>query len=129
MFLKELTADIREGQEQDRICFFGHYEKEERDFGLHSDALMDLMHFSQEGKHILVCDDRWLSSYEHFEDSYIYNITDMIELLHDKKVITDEKYIEVISCMFEEGYCYIVPPFEFMKLLIFQIDDMKKQNN
>ena len=123
MFLKELTADIREGQEQDRICFFGYYEKEERDFGLHSDALMDLMHFSQEGKHILVCDDRWLSSYEHFEDSYIYNITDMIELLHDKKVITDEKYIEVISRMFEEGYCYIVPPFEFMKLLIFQIDD------
>lgn len=123
MFLKELTADIREGQEQDKICFFGHYEKEENDPGLHSDALMDLMYFSQEGKHILVCDDRWLSSYEHFEDSYIYNITDMIELLHDKKVITDEKYIEVISRMFEEGYCYIVPPFEFMKLLIFQIGE------
>ena len=47
-FLKELTADIREGQEQDRICFFGHYEKEERNFGLHSDALLDLMHFTQE---------------------------------------------------------------------------------
>ena len=126
VFLKELTADIREGQEQDKICFFGHYEKEEHDFGLHSDALIDLMHFSQEGKRILVCDDRWLSSYEHFEDSYIYNITDIIELLHDKKLITDEKYIEVISHMFEEGYCYIVPPFEFMKLLIFQIGEKEE---
>ena len=122
-FLKELTADIREGQEQEKICFFGHYEKGEHNFGLHSDALIDLMRFTQEGKRILVCDDRWLSSYEHFEDSYIYNITDIIELLHDKKVITDEKYIEVISRMFEEGYCYIVPPYEYMKLLIFQIGE------
>lgn len=122
-FLKELTADIREGQEQDRICFFGHYEKEERNFGLHSDALLDSMYFTQEGKGVLVCDDRWFSSYEQFEDSYIYNTTDIIELLHDKRAITDEKYIEVISRMFEEGYCYIVPPFEYMKLLIFQIGE------
>ena len=122
-FLKELTADIREGQEQDRIRFFGQYEKEEHGFGLHSDALIDLMHFAQEGKHALVCDDRWLSSYKHFEDSYIFNSTDIIELLHNKKAITDEKYIEVISRMFKEGYCYIVPPFEYMKLLLFQIGE------
>ena len=122
-FLKALTADIREGQEQNKILFFRHFEKDSHDMGLHSDTLMDLMHFVQEGKRILVCDDRWVNSYEHFENSYIYNITDIIEFLHDKKVITDEKYIEVISRMFKEGYCYIVPPFEYMKLLIFQTNE------
>ena len=55
----------------------------------------------------------------------IYSVNDIVELLHEQRIISDEKYINVITQMFNEGYAYIVPPFEYVKLLLEQVPDGK----
>lgn len=123
-FLEDLKTDIVEGAEQGNVYFFGHHmDADVKEMGDYTEMLLDMIHFSLDNKVVAVCDDRWLNSFQHFEGTCIYNIVDVIELLHDKKVVTDEKYLDVITQMFREGYCYIVPPFAYMKLLLLQMED------
>lgn len=123
-FLSDLKADIAKGAEQGTICFFGHYRDGSlKDPGDHTKMLLDMVNFSLHKKQAFVCDDRWLNSYHHFEESRICSIMDVIELMHDKKILTDEKYLDVITQMLSEGYCYIVPPIAYMRLLILQTED------
>ena len=53
---------------------------------------------------ILVCDDRWINSYNNLNECSIYSTTDIVELLHEQKIISDEKYINIITQMFNEAY-------------------------
>lgn len=87
---------------------------------------MDLFYHASLNKHILVCDDRWTGSYSNLGDCLIYSVVDIVEMLHEQRVISDEKYINIITQMFSEGYAYIVPPFEYVKLLLEQVSDGKE---
>lgn len=123
-FLEDLKADIAEGAEEGRLRFFGYYRDDSiKASGDHTGMLLNMMNYSLDKKCACVCDDRWLNSFHDFEDTYIYNMMDIIELMHDKKILTDEKYLDVITQMLSEGYCYIVPPVTYMRLLILQTDD------
>lgn len=75
--------------------------------------LLDLFYYASSTKSILVCDDRWINSYNNLNECSIYSTTDIVELLHEQKIISDEKYINIITQMFNEGYAYIVPPLEY----------------
>lgn len=123
-FLENLKADIAEGAEQGTIRFFGHYGDDSiKDPGEHTGILLDMVNFSMTKKQAFVCDDRWVDSFHDFGESCIYNILDAIELMHDRKKLTDEKYMDVITQMLSEGYCYLVPPAAYMRLLILQTRD------
>lgn len=123
-FLEQLKIDIKEYKEQDFIRYFGHYQDEnKKDNGIYTNDLIDLIHFSSDKKKVLVCDDRWVNSYNNFGECYIFNSLDILELLHEHKFITDEKYVKVITQMFCEGYAYIIPPLDYMKILLWQIKD------
>lgn len=121
IFLDELKDDITEGKEQGFIHFCGqHLDNKSNNYGIFANALLDLMHFSMDEKSIFVCDDRWINSYDNMGDCYFYNSADIIEFMHNKKIISDEKYTDVLSQMLCEGYSYIIPPFEYMKSLIWR---------
>lgn len=126
VFLEDLKNDIQENKEAGYIGYYGFYEDEhKRKNEIFTNDFLDLFHYASLNSHILVCDDRWANSYNNFNDCFIYSVTDIVELLHEQRIISDEKYINVITQMFNEGYAYIVPPFEYMKLLLEQVPDGK----
>lgn len=126
VFLEDLKNDIQENKEAGYIGYYGFYEDEhKRKNEIFTNDFLDLFHYASLNSHILVCDDRWANSYNNFNDCFIYSVTDIVELLHEQRIISDEKYINVITQMFNEGYAYIVPPFEYVKLLLEQVPDGK----
>lgn len=128
-FLEDLKNDIQEYKEAGYIGYYGFYENEhKRENGIFTNDFLDLFHYAAVNSHVLVCDDRWANSYNNFNDCLIYSVADIVELLHEQKIISDEKYINVITQMFNEGYAYIVPPFEYVKLLLEQVPDGKVVN-
>ncbi len=122
--LELLKSDIQEYKEQKFIQYCCNYQDEnKKDRGIFTNDFIDLIHCSSEKNNVLICDDRWVNSYNNFGECYIYNSIDVLELLHEQKIITDEKYVKVITQMFSEGYAYIIPPLEYMKILLWQIKD------
>lgn len=87
--------------------------------------LLDLIHYVSSKNQVVICDDRWLNSYNHMDGCSIFSFIDIVEILHEEGNISDEKYISVITQMFSEGYAYIIPPFEYIRLLIEQISNKK----
>lgn len=125
-FLEKLKKDIQEYREAGYIGYYGTYEDEhKRENAPFTNDFLDLYHYASIESDILVCDDRWVNSYNNFNDCFIYSVADIIELLHEQGIISDEKYIKIITQMFNEGYAYIVPPFEYVKLLLEQVPDGK----
>lgn len=125
-FLDDLKNDIQEYKEAGDINYYGggvnEYKKEH---GICTNDLLDLFYYASSTKSILVCDDRWINSYNNLNECSIYSTTDIVELLHEQKIISDEKYINIITQMFNEGYAYIVPPLEYVKLLLERVPDGK----
>lgn len=125
-FLEDLKNDIQEYKESGHIGYYGFYvDENKRNMGIFTNDFLDLFHYTSSNSHVIICDDRWVSSYNNFGDCLIYSVVDIVELLHEQKVISDEKYINIITQMFNEGYAYIVPPFEYVKLLLEQVPDGK----
>ena len=116
------SSDIR-GLHREKLSPYEDEHKRKNE--IFTNDFLDLFHYASLNSHILVCDDRWANSYNNFNDCFIYSVTDIVELLHEQRIISDEKYINVITQMFNEGYAYIVPPFEYMKLLLEQVPDGK----
>ena len=79
--------------------------------------LLDLIHYVSSKSQVVICDDRWLNSYDHMDGCSIFSFIDIIEILHEEGNISDEKYISVITQMFSEGYAYIIPPFEIYSFI------------
>lgn len=124
---RSFKNDIKDYKESGNIGYYGFYENDnKRKKGILTNDFMDLLHHASLNKHILVCDDRWAGSYSNFGDCLIYSVVDIVEMLHKQGVISDEKYINIITQMFSEGYAYIVPPFEYVKLLLEQVSDGKE---
>lgn len=127
VFLEALKNDIKDYKESGNIGYYGFYENDnKRKRGILTNDFMDLFYHASLNKHILVCDDRWTGSYSNLGDCLIYSVVDIVEMLHEQRVISDEKYINIITQMFSEGYAYIVPPFEYVKLLLEQVSDGKE---
>ena len=125
-FLNDLKNDIQGNKEAGYIGYYGFYADEnKRENAIFTNDFLDLFHYTSSNSHILVCDDRWVNSYNNFNDCIIYSIVDIVELLHEQRIISDEKYMNIITQMFNEGYAYIVPPFEYVKLLLEQVPDEK----
>lgn len=124
-FLEELKSEIADGKEEGYIRFFGHYSEEEGDkredeIGNHTGILRDLMHFAQNNHKNMICDDRWVNSFGHFEETRIGCTMDVVEFMHLKGILSDEKYTDVITRMMSDGYGYFVPPTAYMRLLLFR---------
>lgn len=114
-FLDDLKNDIQEYKEAGDInCYGGGVNEYKKEHGICTNDLLDLFYYASSTKSILVCDDRWINSYNNLNECSIYSTTDIVELLHEQKIISDEKYINIITQMFNEGYAYIVPPLEFI---------------
>lgn len=127
VFLEALKNDIKVYKESGNIGYYGFYENDnKRKKGILTNDFMDLFHYASLNRHILVCDDRWTGSYSNLGDCLICSVVDIVEMLHEQGVISDEKYINIITQMFSEGYAYIVPPFEYVKLLLEQVSDGKE---
>lgn len=127
MFFRSFKNDIKDYKESGNIGYYGFYENDnKRKRGILTNDFMDLFYHASLNKHILVCDDRWTGSYSNLGDCLIYSVVDIVEMLHEQRVISDEKYINIITQMFSEGYAYIVPPFEYVKLLLEQVSDGKE---
>lgn len=123
-FLGDLKTEIQEYKESGCIAYYGSYEDENKiENGILTNDFLDLFHYASLNSHMLVCDDRWINSYNNFNNCLIYSVVDIVELLHEQRIISDEKYINVITQMFNEGYAYIVPPFKYVKLLLEQVPD------
>ena len=123
-FLNDLKADIQDGQESGFICYYGFYRDDnKRENGILTNDLLDLFHYASANNQVFLCDDRWMNSYNNFGECFIYSVVDIVELLHNQKYISDEKYIKIITQMFIEGYAYIVPPLEYVRLLLEQVID------
>ena len=97
-FLEDLKNDIQEYKEAGYIGYYGFYEDEhKRENGIFTNDFLDLFQYASLNSHILVCDDRWANSYNNFNDCLIYSVADIVELLHEQRIISDEKYINVIT--------------------------------
>ena len=108
-----------------RLCE-KHSDEAKKENNVYTEALLDEFHFAVKNNMAFLCDDRMVTVYSHFETAEIYNITDFIELLHEQEIITDEKYVNLITHMICEGYSYMLPPYAYMKILIFRIPDTKE---
>ena len=125
-FLNSLKDNIQELKDEGKISYYGEYDdKNKRKNSMFTNDFIDLYHYTTSNSNILICDDRWVNAYNSFNKCLIYSVVDVIELLHEQKIISDEKYINVITQMFKEGYAYIVPPFEYIRLLMDRMSDKK----
>lgn len=125
-FLDELKTEIQNLKNEGYIDYYGFYEDvDKRKYEMLTNDLLDLIHYVSSKSQVVICDDRWLNSYDHMDGCSIFSFIDIIEILHEEGNISDEKYISVITQMFSEGYAYIIPPFEYIRLLIEQISNKK----
>lgn len=125
-FLDELKTEIQNLKNEGYIGYYGVYEdNDKRKYEMLANDLLDLIHYVSSKNQVVICDDRWLNSYNHMDGCSIFSFIDIVEILHEEGNISDEKYISVITQMFSEGYAYIIPPFEYIRLLIEQISNKK----
>lgn len=128
-FLNQLRDEIQDLKEEGIIKNWGQYQDDaKKNNNIFTNDLIDLIHFAAGKKSVFVCDDRWISSYDNFGECCVANSMDIIEILFEKNILSNEKYVSVITQMFKEGYGYIIPPFEYMKILLWQTDDNKNIN-
>lgn len=128
-FLEELKNKIQELRNDGYIGYYGVCENSvKREGKMLTNDLKDLIHYASSKNQIIVCDDRWLNSFGSIEGCSICSIIDVVESLHEKNIISNEKYVSIITQMFKEGYAYIIPPYEYIRLLIEQIDDKNNIN-
>lgn len=89
-FLEDLKNDIQEYKESGHIGYYGFYvDENKRNMGIFTNDFLDLFHYTSSNSHVIICDDRWVSSYNNFGDCLIYSVVDIVELLHEQKVISD----------------------------------------
>lgn len=89
MFFGRFKNDIQENKEAGYIGYYGFYEDEhKRKNEIFTNDFLDLFHYASLNSHILVCDDRWANSYNNFNDCFIYSVTDIVELLHEQRIIS-----------------------------------------
>lgn len=124
--LADLKNDIQKYKDVGNISYYGFYKDESKSKNsVFTNDIIDLFYYAFSHKCMIVCDDRWVNSYDNFDGCNIYSIADIVEILHRQRIISNERYIGIITQMFSEGYAYILPPFEYMKLLLEQIPDGK----
>lgn len=122
--LDNMRDTIFDEKEQGFIRLYERYLGNERnDKEVHTAALLDELHFAMENDTAFFCDDRMVTCYSHMGKAGIYNVTDFIEFVHEKGIITDEKYVNVVTRMIQEGYSFMLPPYTYMKILLFQTND------
>ena len=118
-FLNVIKNDLDEWKEEKHIRFIAHHpNKDLKNQGIFTSSLYDLIQYSVDKKIVFVSDDRWINSYDNIGECCTCSSLDIIELMYKNKVISEEKYVNVISQMLIEGYSFIIPPFEYMKSVL-----------
>ena len=97
-FLDELKTEIQNLKNEGYIDYYGFYEDvDKRKYEMLTNDLLDLIHYVSSKSQVVICDDRWLNSYDHMDGCSIFSFIDIIEILHEEGNISDEKYISVIE--------------------------------
>ncbi len=122
--LDEIKDAVYDGKEEGFLCFCELYQGSDKQTKeIHTSMLFDEFQYAVEHECAFICDDRMVNSFDEIGKAGAYTVVDVLEWMHEKNIVSEEKYVNLLLDLMEWGYCYMIPPYQFMKYLIFRTED------